>query len=86
MIRMMRMHLINWHNFIDDIIDFKNVTYLIGLNAVGKTTIMDAVRYCLTTNKDFNAAGNRKSGRTLQGSLMLIIAPILITILLLRTQ
>lgn len=69
MIRMTRMHLINWHNFIDDIIDFKNVTYLIGLNAVGKTTIMDAVRYCLTTNKDFNAAGNRKSGRTLQGSV-----------------
>lgn len=69
MIQMMRMHLINWHNFIDDIIDFKNVTYLIGLNAVGKTTIMDAIRYCLTTNKDFNAAGNRKSGRTLQGSV-----------------
>ena len=28
MIRMMRMHLINWHNFIDDIIDFKNVNLL----------------------------------------------------------
>lgn len=63
------MRLINWHNFIDDLIDFKNVTYLIGLNAVGKTTIMDAIRYCLTTNKDFNAAGNKKSGRTLQGSV-----------------
>lgn len=50
-------------------IDFKNVTYLIGLNAVGKTTIMDAIRYCLTTNKDFNTAGNKKSGRTLQGSV-----------------
>lgn len=69
MIRMMRMHLINWHNFVDDIIDFKNVTYLIGLNAVGKTTIMDAVRYCLTTNKEFNTAGNRKSARNLQGSV-----------------
>lgn len=69
MIRMRRMRLINWHNFIDDIIDFRNVTYLIGVNAVGKTTIMDAIRYCVTTNKDFNAAGNRKSGRTLQGSV-----------------
>ncbi|WP_242834954.1 ATP-binding protein [Ruminiclostridium cellobioparum] len=69
MIRMIRMHLINWHNFVDDIIDFKNITYLIGLNAVGKTTIIDAIRYCLTTNKEFNTAGNRKSARSLQGSV-----------------
>ena len=69
MIRMTRLHLINWHNFQDDIIDFKNITYLLGVNAVGKTTIMDAVRYCLTTNKDFNTAGNKKSGRTLLGSV-----------------
>lgn len=69
MIHMTRMHLINWHNFVDDIIDFRNVTYLIGLNAVGKTTIIDAIRYCLTTNKEFNTAGNRKSARSLQGSV-----------------
>lgn len=69
MIQMTRMHLVNWHNFVDNIIDFKNITYFIGLNAVGKTTIMDAIRYCLTTNKDFNTAGNKKSGRTLQGSV-----------------
>ena len=69
MIRMKRLHLINWHNFQDDIIDFKNITYLLGVNAVGKTTIMDAVRYCLTTNKDFNTAGNKKSGRTLLGAV-----------------
>ena len=62
MIRMTRLHLINWHNFQDDIIDFKNITYLLGVNAVGKTTIMDAIRYCLTTNKDFNTASNKKSG------------------------
>ena len=67
--RMTRLHLINWHNFQDDIIDFKNITYLLGVNAVGKTTIMDAIRYCLTTNKDFNTAGNKKSGRTLLGSV-----------------
>ena len=69
MIRMTRIHLINWHNFQDNIIDFKNITYFLGVNAVGKTTIMDAIRYCLTTNKDFNTAGNKKSGRTLLGSV-----------------
>lgn len=69
MIRMTRLHLINWHNFQDDIISFKDITYLLGVNAVGKTTIMDAIRYCLTTNKDFNTAGNKKSGRTLLGSV-----------------
>ncbi len=69
MIRMTRLHLINWHNFQDDIIVFKNITYLLGVNAVGKTTIMDGIRYCLTTNKDFNTAGNKKSGRTLLGSV-----------------
>lgn len=69
MIELTRLRLINWHNFQNDVIDFKMVTYLIGVNAVGKTTIMDAIRYCLTTNKNFNAAGNKKSGRTLQGSV-----------------
>lgn len=69
MIEMTRLRLINWHNFQDECIPFRTVTYLIGVNAVGKTTIMDAIRYCLTTNKDFNAAGNRRSGRTLQGSV-----------------
>lgn len=69
MIRMTRVRLINWHNFIDNTIDFKTISYLIGVNAVGKTTIMDAIRYCITTNKEFNTAGNKKSGRTLQGSV-----------------
>lgn len=69
MIEMTRLRLVNWHNFQDECIPFRMVTYLIGVNAVGKTTIMDAIRYCLTTNKNFNAAGNRLSGRTLQGSV-----------------
>ncbi len=69
MIELTRLRLINWHNFQDECIPFRMVTYLIGVNAVGKTTIMDAIRYCLTTNKDFNAAGNRQSKRTLQGSV-----------------
>ena len=52
MIRMTRLHLINWHNFLDDIIQFKNISYLLGVNAVGKTTIMDAIRYCLICVRD----------------------------------
>ena len=69
MIQLSRVRLINWHNFVDDTLTFEKITYLIGVNAVGKTTILDAIRYCLTTNKDFNALGNRKSARTLQGSV-----------------
>lgn len=67
MIQLSRVRLIRWHNFEDDTLTFEKITYLIGVNAVGKTTILDAIRYCLTTNKDFNALGNRKSARTLQG-------------------
>ena len=69
MIQLKRVRLINWHNFVNDTLSFDKITYLIGVNAVGKTTILDAIRYCLTTNKDFNALGNRKSARTLQGSV-----------------
>ena len=45
MIKMTRLRLINWHNFQDDTIDFKNITYLLGANAVGKTTTTDPSRY-----------------------------------------
>lgn len=69
MIQLSRVRLINWHNFVDDTLTFEKITYLIGVNAVGKTTILDAIRYCLTTNKEFNSLGNRKSARTLQGSV-----------------
>ena len=64
-----RLKLINWHNFENVTFDCARLTYMIGVNAVGKTTILDAIRYCLTTNRNFNALGNKKSGRTLQGSV-----------------
>ena len=51
MILLSRLRLINWHNFADDLLDIQQITYLIGVNGVGKTTILDALRYCLTTNK-----------------------------------
>ena len=68
MIELKRLKLINWHNFENVTFDCARLTYMIGVNAVGKTTILDAIRYCLTTNRNFNALGNKKSGRTLQGA------------------
>ena len=67
MIALTRVRLINWHNFVDDTLEFEKITYLTGVNAVGKTTILDAIRYCLTTSKFFNVLGNREGSRTLQG-------------------
>ena len=67
MIALTRVRLINWHNFVDDTLEFEKITYLTGVNAVGKTTILDAIRYCLTTSKSFNVLGNREGSRTLQG-------------------
>ena len=69
MIELKRLKLINWHNFENVTFDCARLTYMIGVNAEGKTTILDAIRYCLTTNRNFNALGNKKSGRTLQGSV-----------------
>ena len=69
MIELKRLKLINWHNFENVTFDCARLTYMIGVNAVGKTTILDAIRYSLTTNRNFNALGNKKSGRTLQGSV-----------------
>ena len=62
MIELKRLKLINWHNFENVTFDCARLTYMIGVNAVGKTTILDAIRYCLTTNRNFNALGNKKSG------------------------
>lgn len=69
MIVIKRLRLINWHNFSDDCIEIGTITYIMGLSGVGKATIMDAIRYCLTTNKNFNSIGNKNSNRTLQGSV-----------------
>ena len=69
MIELKRLKLINWHNFENVTFDCARLTYMIGVNAVGKTTILDAIRYCLAADRNFNALGNKKSGRTLQGSV-----------------
>ena len=61
MIELKRLKLINWHNFENVTFDCARLTYMIGVNAVGKTTILDAIRYCLTTNRNFNALGNKRA-------------------------
>ena len=59
MIELKRLRLINWHNFENVTFDCARLTYMIGVNAVGKTTILDAIRYCLTTNRNFNALSSK---------------------------
>ena len=44
MIELKRLKLINWHNFENVTFDCARLTYMIGVNAVGKTTIL-AVSY-----------------------------------------
>ena len=44
MIELKRLKLINWHNFENVTFDCARLTYMIGVNAVGKTTILDAIR------------------------------------------
>ena len=43
MIALCRLRLINWHNFVNDLLNIQQITYLIGVNGVGKTTILDAL-------------------------------------------
>ena len=43
MIELKRLKLINWHNFENTTFDCARLTYMIGVNAVGKTTILDAI-------------------------------------------
>ena len=56
MIELKRLKLINWHNFENVTFDCARLTYMIGVNAVGKTTILDAIRYCLTIFKSGRAS------------------------------
>ncbi|MBT3380859.1 MAG: AAA family ATPase [Lentisphaerae bacterium] len=73
-----RVRLINFHNFVHETIDLENAghLFLLGDNASGKTTILDAVHYALTAGQEmeFNSAarvaGSRTDGRRLQGVIM----------------
>lgn len=73
-----RIRLINFHNFVDETIEIRHGghLFLLGDNASGKTTLLDAVHYVLTAGEsmEFNSAarfaGSREEGRRIQGVIM----------------
>ncbi len=59
--------LINWHSFSKELIEVGNINFLTGKNAVGKSTIVDAIQLVVlgdTRGTSFNKAASEKSGRT----------------------
>ncbi|MBN1814894.1 MAG: AAA family ATPase [Anaerolineae bacterium] len=65
-----RIRLINWHLFEDVTIPCRGTTYFIGVNGVGKSTILDAVQFALVGGQRdvrFNRAAMSGSRRTLAG-------------------
>ena len=63
-----RLRLINWHYFEDETIAFNGATLISGINASGKSTILDAVKMVLTVDtRHFNIAANENSKRDLMG-------------------
>ncbi|MTK13670.1 MAG: cell division protein MukB [Clostridiaceae bacterium] len=66
--KLCRIRLINWHNFINEIINVSGSFLISGENTAGKSTILDAIQLVLTTNnRKFNTAANEKSNRDLKG-------------------
>lgn len=63
-----RIRLINWHYFVNEIININGSFLVSGENTAGKSTILDAIQFVLTTNqRKFNTAANEKSRRDLKG-------------------
>ncbi|MEW5958228.1 MAG: SbcC/MukB-like Walker B domain-containing protein [Chloroflexota bacterium] len=65
-----RIRLINWHLFENTTITCQGTTYFIGVNGVGKSTILDAVQFALIGGQRevrFNQAAMVGSQRTLTG-------------------
>ena len=59
--------LLNWHSFSKELIEVGNINFLTGKNAVGKSTIVDAIQLVIlgdTRGTSFNKAASEKSGRT----------------------
>lgn len=67
-----KLKIINWHYFWNETIDFGGINFLTGLNASGKSTLIDAIQVLLlgdTSGRFFNKAAMDKSNRTLKGYL-----------------
>jgi uncharacterized protein YPO0396 len=65
-----RIRLINWHLFENSTITCNGTTYFIGVNGVGKSTILDAIQFALVGGQrdvQFNRAAMDASKRTLAG-------------------
>ncbi|HZJ89407.1 MAG TPA: SbcC/MukB-like Walker B domain-containing protein [Bacilli bacterium] len=62
----------NWHYFWNEKFNIEPIVFLTGVNASGKSTIIDAMQVVLlgdTSNRFFNKAAAEKSKRTLKGYL-----------------
>ncbi|GBF32914.1 chromosome segregation protein [Desulfocucumis palustris] len=64
--------LINWHYFRYQLVELDKINFLTGVNASGKSTLIDALQLLLlgdTAGSFFNKAANEKSRRSLRGYL-----------------
>lgn len=64
--------IINWHYFWNQTLNIEQIVFLTGVNASGKSTIIDAMQVVLlgdTSGRHFNKAAAEKSNRTLKGYL-----------------
>ena len=64
--------LINWHYFTHQMIEFEQLNFMTGVNASGKSTIIDALQIVLfgdTAGRYFNKSASGKSARTLASYL-----------------
>ncbi len=64
--------IINWHYFWNQTINIEPIVFLTGVNASGKSTLIDAMQVVLlgdTSGRQFNKAAAEKSNRTLKGYL-----------------
>lgn len=67
-----KIKIINWHYFWNETIAIEPIVFLTGLNASGKSTLIDAMQVLLlgdTSGRFFNKAATEKSSRTLKGYL-----------------
>ena len=64
--------IINWHYFWNQTLNIEQIVFLTGVNASGKSTLIDAMQVVLlgdTSGRHFNKAAAEKSNRTLRGYL-----------------